>query len=93
DGTFLVRDSSKSTHPFVLVVLYKNKVYNVQIRYDKQNSVYLLGSGLRGQEDFSSVNEIVEYFQRTPLLLIDGKDRGSKQQCMLTFGAGYCLNN
>ncbi|XP_053575560.1 lymphocyte cytosolic protein 2 [Bombina bombina] len=90
DGTFLVRDSSKasSTHPYVLMVLYNDKVYNVQVRYDEQRRIYYLGSGLRGQESFSSVSEIIENFQKTSLLLIDGKDRGSRQQCMLTFSAG-----
>nr|XP_014425359.1 lymphocyte cytosolic protein 2 isoform X1 [Pelodiscus sinensis] len=91
DGTFLVRDSSRktNTHPYVLMVLYKDKVYNIQIRYQEQNQVYLLGTGLKGKEDFSSVAEIIAYFQRTPLLLIDGKDRGSRNQCMLTYAAGY----
>ncbi|XP_073429778.1 lymphocyte cytosolic protein 2 [Dendrobates tinctorius] len=83
DGTFLVRNCSQSTlsQPYVLMVLYKNKVYNVRIRYDKNNQVYLLGSG--GHETFESVSEIIDYFRRTPLLLIDGKDRGSRQHCKL----------
>ncbi|KAM4036353.1 lymphocyte cytosolic protein 2 [Anomaloglossus baeobatrachus] len=83
DGTFLVRNCSQSTlsQPYVLMVLYKNKVYNVRIRYDKNNQVYLLGSG--GHETFDSVSEIIDYFRRTPLLLIDGKDRGSRQHCKL----------
>ncbi|XP_069619983.1 lymphocyte cytosolic protein 2-like [Ranitomeya imitator] len=83
DGTFLVRNCSQSTlsQPYVLMVLYKNKVYNVRIRYDKKNEVYLLGSG--GHETFDSVSEIIDYFSRTPLLLIDGKDRGSRQHCKL----------
>uniref|UniRef100_A0A8C3T2J2 Lymphocyte cytosolic protein 2 n=1 Tax=Chelydra serpentina TaxID=8475 RepID=A0A8C3T2J2_CHESE len=91
DGTFLVRDSSRktNTHPYVLMVLYKDKVYNIQIRYQEQNQVYLLGTGLKGKEDFSSVADIIDYFQRTPLLLIDGKDRGSRNQCKLTYAAGF----
>ncbi|XP_056372497.1 lymphocyte cytosolic protein 2 [Hyla sarda] len=84
DGTFLVRNCSQSTlsQPYVLMVLYKNKVYNVRIRYDQKNEVYLLGSG--GHETFESVSEIIDYFRKTPLLLIDGKDRGSRQHCKLT---------
>ncbi|CAO2642509.1 Lymphocyte cytosolic protein 2 [Lemmus lemmus] len=52
DGTFLVRDSSKKTvnNPYVLMVLYKDKVYNIQIRYQEESQVYLLGTGLRGKE-------------------------------------------
>ncbi|NWX18610.1 LCP2 protein, partial [Aegotheles bennettii] len=91
DGTFLVRDSSRktATHPYVLMVLYRDKVYNIQIRYEEQNQIYLLGTGLKGKEDFSSVADIIDYFQRTPLLLIDGKDRGSRNQCMLKYAAGH----
>uniref|UniRef100_A0A8C4LZR4 Lymphocyte cytosolic protein 2 n=1 Tax=Equus asinus asinus TaxID=83772 RepID=A0A8C4LZR4_EQUAS len=91
DGTFLVRDSSKKTitNPYVLMVLYKDKVYNIQIRYQEENQVYLLGTGLRGKEDFLSVSDIIDYFRKMPLLLIDGKNRGSRYQCTLTHAAGY----
>ncbi|XP_020019975.1 lymphocyte cytosolic protein 2 isoform X2 [Castor canadensis] len=91
DGTFLVRDSSKKTitNPYVLMVLYKDKVYNIQIRYQEESQVYLLGTGLRGKEDFLSVSDIIDYFRKMPLLLIDGKNRGSRYQCTLTHAAGY----
>ncbi|XP_072487045.1 lymphocyte cytosolic protein 2 [Notamacropus eugenii] len=91
DGTFLVRDSSKKTvtNPYVLMVLYKNKVYNIQIRYNEESQVYLLGTGLRGKEDFLSVPDIIDYFRKMPLLLIDGKNRDSRNQCMLIYAAGY----
>ncbi|ERE69499.1 lymphocyte cytosolic protein 2 [Cricetulus griseus] len=90
DGTFLVRDSSKKTvsNPYVLMVLYKDKVYNIQIRYQEESQVYLLGTGLRGKEDFLSVSDIIDYFRKMPLLLIDGKNRGSRYQCTLTHAAG-----
>ncbi|KAM4870783.1 lymphocyte cytosolic protein 2 [Urocitellus parryii] len=92
DGTFLVRDSSKKTisNPYVLMVLYKDKVYNIQIRYQEESQVYMLGTGLRGKEDFLSVSDIIDYFRKMPLLLIDGKNRGSRYQCTLTHAAG-CL--
>ncbi|KAM4826585.1 lymphocyte cytosolic protein 2 [Thomomys bottae] len=92
DGTFLVRDSSRKTitNPYVLMVLYKDKVYNIQIRYQEDSQVYLLGTGLRGKEDFLSVSHIIDYFRKMPLLLIDGKNRGSRYQCTLTHAAG-CL--
>lgn len=61
------------TNPYVLMVLYKDKVYNIQIRYQEENQVYLLGTGLRGKEDFLSVSDIIDYFRKMPLLLIDGK--------------------
>ncbi|XP_068133496.1 lymphocyte cytosolic protein 2 isoform X2 [Hyperolius riggenbachi] len=84
DGTFLVRDCSQHSvsQPYVLMVLYKDKVYNVRIRFHQDTEVYLLGSG--GQETFNSVSEIIDFFRSSPLLLIDGKDRGSKQHCKLT---------
>uniref|UniRef100_A0A8C6VCY1 SH2 domain-containing protein n=1 Tax=Naja naja TaxID=35670 RepID=A0A8C6VCY1_NAJNA len=90
DGSFLVRDSSKKSvqQPYVLMVLYHNKVYNIQIRYQPETHVYFLGTSLKGNEDFTSVTDIVDYFKRMPLLLIDGKDRCSKKQCMLTYAAG-----
>ncbi|XP_032885904.1 lymphocyte cytosolic protein 2 isoform X2 [Amblyraja radiata] len=97
DGTFLVRDSSRrnSEHPFVLMVLYGDKVYNVQIRYQENIAMYLLGTGLRGKENFSSVTELVEYHTQTALMLIDGKDqRGTqKKQCTLTCPAAQYTAN
>ncbi|XP_062979356.1 lymphocyte cytosolic protein 2 [Elgaria multicarinata webbii] len=90
DGTFLVRNSSRKTleQPYVLMVLYHNKVYNIQIRYQQEERAYFLGTVLKGNEVFSSVTDIIDYFKRMPLLLIDGKDRCSKKQCMLTYAAG-----
>ncbi|XP_004611616.1 lymphocyte cytosolic protein 2 [Sorex araneus] len=91
DGTFLVRDSSNKTisNPYVLMVLYKGKVYNIKIRYQEENQVYLLGTGLRGKEDFLSVSAIIDYFRKMPLLLIDGQNRDSRNQCTLTYSAGH----
>ncbi|KAK1161131.1 lymphocyte cytosolic protein 2-like [Acipenser oxyrinchus oxyrinchus] len=93
DGAFLVRDSSKQSavQPFVLMVLYRNKVFNIQIRYQEEQNVYLLGTGFKGKDNFSSVSEIIDYHMQTPLLLIDGKNRssGQKSQCRLTYPAGY----
>uniref|UniRef100_A0A8C3MQF9 Lymphocyte cytosolic protein 2 n=1 Tax=Geospiza parvula TaxID=87175 RepID=A0A8C3MQF9_GEOPR len=90
DGTFLVRDSSRKTvtQPYVLMVLYRDKVYNIQIRYQEQEHLYFLLIFSIPQE-FSSVADIIDHFQRTPLLLIDGKDRGSRNQCMLKYAAGH----
>ncbi|XP_048346504.1 lymphocyte cytosolic protein 2 [Sphaerodactylus townsendi] len=90
DGTFLVRNSSRKTveQPYVLMVLFNDKVYNLQIRYHLEDQTYFLGTGLRGNEDFTSVGDIIDYFTKAPLRLIDGKDRGSRQQCTLTYAAG-----
>ncbi|XP_064422949.1 lymphocyte cytosolic protein 2-like [Latimeria chalumnae] len=94
DGAFLVRDSSRRTvtQPYVLMVLYRNKVYNIQIRFQEELNTYSLGTGLKGKESFTSVAEIIDHYKRNPLLLIDGKDKGSGQrsQCTLRHPAGYC---
>lgn len=52
DGTFLVRDCSTKSRaePYVLVVFYGNKVYNVKIRFLEKNQQFALGTGLRGDE-------------------------------------------
>ncbi|XP_063059847.1 lymphocyte cytosolic protein 2a isoform X2 [Engraulis encrasicolus] len=93
DGAYLVRDSSKrSTHqPYTLMVLYQDKVYNIQIRYDVAQQVYLLGTGLKAQEKFQTVRNIIECYSQMPLLLIDAKNRGSGQQnqCPLIHPAGH----
>ncbi|XP_004681573.1 PREDICTED: cytokine-dependent hematopoietic cell linker [Condylura cristata] len=88
DGTFLVRDcSSKSrAEPYVLVVFYGNKVYNVKIRFLEKNQQFALGTGLRGDEKFDSVEDIIEHYRYFPIILIDGKDKSGfhRQQCYLT---------
>ncbi|KAH0629686.1 hypothetical protein JD844_011946 [Phrynosoma platyrhinos] len=92
DGTYLVRESSRKTpeQPYVLMVLYNNKVYNIQIRYQQENKLYFLGTGMKANEEFTSVADIIDNFTRMPLLLIDGKDRCSRKQCVLKYAAG-CL--
>ncbi|KAJ8276269.1 hypothetical protein COCON_G00080210 [Conger conger] len=91
DGTFLVRDSSRgsSTQPYTLMVLYQDKVYNIQIRYNADEDIYLLGTGFKISENFLQVKDIIAHHRQTPLLLIDAKDRRAGQQCLLTHAAGY----
>ncbi|KFO25765.1 Cytokine-dependent hematopoietic cell linker [Fukomys damarensis] len=88
DGTFLVRDcSTKSTaEPYVLVVFHGNKVYNVKIRFLEGNRKFALGTGLRGDEKFDSVEDIIEHYKYFPITLIDGKDKSGirREQCYLT---------
>lgn len=52
DGTFLVRDSSNrsSNQPYTLVVLYQEKVYNIQIR--RFQNGFMLGTGMKSSEVF-----------------------------------------
>ncbi|NXX90977.1 CLNK protein, partial [Centropus bengalensis] len=50
DETFLVRDCSKksSTEPYVLVVYYGGRVYNIKVRFLEDSQQYALGTGLKG---------------------------------------------
>uniref|UniRef100_A0A8C9K915 Cytokine dependent hematopoietic cell linker n=1 Tax=Panthera tigris altaica TaxID=74533 RepID=A0A8C9K915_PANTA len=88
DGTFLVRDCSTKSRaePYVLVVFYGNRVYNVKIRFLEKNQQFALGTGLRGDEKFNSVEDMIEHYKYFPIVLIDGKDRTGihRVQCYLT---------
>nr|XP_055036554.1 lymphocyte cytosolic protein 2a isoform X1 [Misgurnus anguillicaudatus] len=91
DGTFLVRDSSNRTsnQPYTLVVLYQDKVYNIQIR--RTHDGLMLGTGLKSSETFERVIDIINQHRHMPLLLIDAKNRvsGQQNQCALMYPAGY----
>lgn len=93
DGAYLVRDSTRQleNQPFTLMVFYQDKVYNIQIRQQNQN--FLLGTGLKVQESFPSVSDIISHYSHSPLLLIDAKNRGSSQQnqCLLSDPAGHYM--
>ncbi|NWX71397.1 CLNK protein, partial [Alca torda] len=51
DETFLVRDCSKKSNaePYVLVVYYGRRVYNIKVRFLEESQQYALGTGLRGE--------------------------------------------
>ncbi|XP_054247663.1 cytokine-dependent hematopoietic cell linker [Indicator indicator] len=89
DETFLVRDCSKKSNaePYVLVVYYGRRVYNIQVRFLEESQQYTLGTGLRGEDKFNSVKEIIDFYKNTPITLIDGKDKSGTQreQCYLTY--------
>ncbi|XP_040006311.1 lymphocyte cytosolic protein 2a isoform X2 [Xiphias gladius] len=93
DGAYLVRDSTRqlANQPFTLMVFYQDKVFNIQIR--QQNQQFLLGTGLKVQECFPSVSEIIGHYSQSPLLLIDAKNRcsGQQNQCLLSDPAGYYM--
>ncbi|XP_074848196.1 cytokine-dependent hematopoietic cell linker [Carettochelys insculpta] len=88
DETFLVRDCStkSSTEPYVLVIYYGNKVYNIKIRFLEDSQQYALGTGLRGDYKFDSVQEIIDFYTHVPITLVDGKDKSGiqREQCYLT---------
>ncbi|NXT77276.1 CLNK protein, partial [Zapornia atra] len=68
DETFLVRDCSKKSNaePYVLVVYYGRKVYNIKVRFLQESQQYALGTGLRG-DDVSEIpsNAILYCFSVT----------------------------
>lgn len=93
DGAYLVRDSTRqlANQPFTLMVFYQGKVYNIQIR--QHNQQFQLGTGLKVQESFPSVGDIINHYSQSPLLLIDAKNRSASQQnqCQLCDPAGYYM--
>ncbi|XP_078269005.1 B-cell linker protein isoform X2 [Rhinoraja longicauda] len=76
DGSYLIRKSSGQDiwHPYTLVVLYKNKVYNIPVRYIEITQEYALGKVKTGEERFSSIADIIENHQKIPLVLIDSQN-------------------
>ncbi|KAM9377534.1 uncharacterized protein lcp2b [Pholidichthys leucotaenia] len=80
DGAFVVRDSSKvsAEHPYTLVLLHHDKVYNIKICY--HGNYYSLGNGLNSTKSFPGVTEMITHHTHTPLLLIDATDRSGKEQ-------------
>ncbi|XP_028915553.1 B-cell linker protein isoform X2 [Ornithorhynchus anatinus] len=75
DGSFLIRKSSghNSKQPYTLVVFYNKRVYNIPVRFIESTKQYALGREKNGEEHFSSVAEIIENHQHTPLVLIDSQ--------------------
>ncbi|KAM4726086.1 LOW QUALITY PROTEIN: lymphocyte cytosolic protein 2a [Anableps anableps] len=93
DGAYLVRDSTRQqpNQPFTLMVFYQDKVFNIQIR--QHNQQFQLGTGLKAQEFFPSVSDIISHYSQSPLVLIDAKNRSSshQNQCLLSDPAGYYM--
>ncbi|XP_042563930.1 cytokine-dependent hematopoietic cell linker isoform X2 [Clupea harengus] len=89
-GAFLVRDCSKCTplEPLVLAVFYENRVFNIQIRYSQRTSQYTLGTGLRTNDEFNSVADIIKFHSIFPIALIDGRhpnEDHQKRSCVLMY--------
>ncbi|XP_036382159.1 SH2 domain-containing protein 6 [Megalops cyprinoides] len=89
DGAFLVRRSSaqNARQPYTLVVLYRQKVYNIPVRFLEDTGGYALGKeGKRNEEFFSSLQEIISHHKNNPILLIDSKSQ-AKHTTYLTHPA------
>ncbi|NWQ88582.1 CLNK protein, partial [Burhinus bistriatus] len=63
DETFLVRDCSKksNTEPYVLVVYYGRRVYNIKVRFLEESQQYALGTGLRGEDVSKIPSNVILY--------------------------------
>ncbi|NXF39390.1 CLNK protein, partial [Nyctibius bracteatus] len=63
DETFLVRDCSKksNTEPYVLVVYYGRRVYNIKVRFLEESQQYALGTGLRGDDVSKIPSNVIVY--------------------------------
>ncbi|XP_053921749.1 cytokine-dependent hematopoietic cell linker [Cuculus canorus] len=94
DGTFLVRDCSKKSNaePYVLVVYYGRRVYNIKVRFLEESQQYALGTGLKGDDKFNSMEEMIDFYKYVPITLIDGKDKSGirREQCYLTYPFKLC---
>ncbi|ROI64769.1 B-cell linker protein [Anabarilius grahami] len=78
DGTFLVRfsKSQNDRQPYTLVVLYRQIVYNIPVRFLEDSQHYALGKeGKKTEELFSSLQEMISHHMKNPLLLIDRKSQ------------------
>ncbi|NXI48832.1 CLNK protein, partial [Chloroceryle aenea] len=63
DETFLVRDCSKKSNnePYVLVVYYGRRVYNIKVRFLEESQQYALGTGLRGDDVSKIPSNVIIY--------------------------------
>ncbi|KAM3867640.1 uncharacterized protein ACN63O_007320 [Diretmus argenteus] len=89
DGAFLIRNSSaqNARQPYTLAVLYRQKVYNIPIRFLEETQGYALGKeGKKNEEIFSSLQEIISHHKNNQLLLIDSKSQ-AKHTTYLTHPA------
>ncbi|KAG5281385.1 hypothetical protein AALO_G00071530 [Alosa alosa] len=89
DGAFLVRRSSAQNfrQPYTLVVLYRQKVYNIPVRFIEETNGYALGKeGKKNDEVFSGLQEIISHHKNNPLLLIDRQSQ-AKHTTYLTQAA------
>ncbi|XP_010874790.1 SH2 domain-containing protein 6 isoform X1 [Esox lucius] len=89
DGSFLIRHSSaqNARQPYTLAVLYKQKVYNIPIRFLEETRSYALGKeGKKNEEFFCSLQEIISHHKNNQLLLIDSKSQ-AKHTTYLTYPA------
>ncbi|KAB0345365.1 hypothetical protein FD754_022291 [Muntiacus muntjak] len=71
----LKENTTSRPEPYVLVVFYGNKICNVKIHLLERNQQFVPASGLRGDENFDSVEAIIEHYKCFAVKLIDGKDK------------------
>ncbi|CAD6209829.1 GSCOCG00010833001-RA-CDS [Cotesia congregata] len=72
NGYFLLRPSTSDlNNPLVLVLWFKDRVYNVPVR-KRTDSRYALGSLKADEQTFATVEEIVKFYSKEELVLYSG---------------------
>ncbi|XP_044593740.1 uncharacterized protein LOC123271461 isoform X2 [Cotesia glomerata] len=72
NGYFLLRPSTSDlNNPLVLVLWFKDRVYNVPVR-KRTDSRYALGSLKADEQTFATVEEIVKFYSKDELVLYSG---------------------
>ncbi|XP_046675419.1 uncharacterized protein LOC124364179 [Homalodisca vitripennis] len=69
-GCFVIRPSA-STKSLTLTLWYQNRPYNILIR-QRDDGLLALGSKKNQEMTFQSVDEMVRYYEREPLILYSG---------------------
>ncbi|XP_035827890.1 B-cell linker protein [Aplysia californica] len=72
NGGFLVRTSSKSAHPYTLVVYLEKIVYNMIIRCRTNDKKFAIGKEKPDEVAFASLQELIEYHQSHYVSLVEG---------------------
>ncbi|GAB1604389.1 B-cell linker protein-like isoform X4 [Argonauta hians] len=78
NGSFLVRDSTQAstTHPFTLTVYCNQHLYRLKIRH-LESEKYVVGEKKESELEFNTLEELVDYYRREPLILLASGDKNN----------------
>ncbi|CAI8011174.1 Lymphocyte cytosolic protein 2 [Geodia barretti] len=80
DGTFIIRDSSRTAGEYSLSLLYHGAVKHLRIRL-RGDGQYVLGEEKADEVPFASVVELVNYHKEEPLVLKSGGNVMLRYEC------------
>jgi fyn-related kinase len=80
DGTFIIRDSSRTQGEYSLSLLYQGAVKHLRIRL-RGDGQYVLGEEKVDEVAFASVVELVNFHKREPLVLKSGGNLTLRYEC------------